>query len=480
MIKKETVLILGAGASSEFGFPLGRKLIEQIYQLVEGKTAGVWEDFNDGIGSFLHKSKNFKPAEIKNSALLASMLYGFLGGTGGPVSFQRHIMHFSRTLAKSNPSSIDEFLWDRTDPYFALIGKLCILLVLSQCESKDIFFPHRHQDHFIFPSCGWYKYLWGSMRDGIGRDFNRLKENKLKVLTFNYDRSLEHFLFTSMVSLYNRTRKEVADVFEAITVEHINGELGVLPWKYRYSSKYRNVERLWIEEASLNWSDVSERLISNGWAVPVNENKVHLMANLAKTKDAMSEVFNKDFLKILPILQRCQSQYRGTIDEVNQFSRIDPGLLLRIYGGAYKCGIHKDDWENGKIIETAEEKIRIMRRLVGIANAIKTAEQEIKVCGDESCYESILRNADRIYFLGFGYHMESLSVLGFKENMRLKKGVELYGTAVGKTDKQVESIKNYFVSTCGFSHVEIANKLSDQNDDKSVITDFFCSVAPLE
>ena len=35
MIEQETVLILGAGASADYGFPLGKKLIEEIYIFIK-------------------------------------------------------------------------------------------------------------------------------------------------------------------------------------------------------------------------------------------------------------------------------------------------------------------------------------------------------------------------------------------------------------------------------------------------------------
>jgi len=63
------------------------------------------------------------------------------------------------------------------------------------------------------------------------------------------------------------------------------------------------VTRRQVEEAGLNWEDVSKKLIENGWAEKVKPGKVRLTANLDREQGRMSQVFGADFSKIFPVLQ---------------------------------------------------------------------------------------------------------------------------------------------------------------------------------
>jgi len=63
------------------------------------------------------------------------------------------------------------------------------------------------------------------------------------------------------------------------------------------------ITRRQVEDAGLNWGDVSSKLIENGWAEKVKPGKVRLTANLDQEQGRMSQVFGADFSKLLPVLQ---------------------------------------------------------------------------------------------------------------------------------------------------------------------------------
>jgi len=46
---------------------------------------------------------------------------------------------------------------------------------------------------------------------------------------FNYDRSLEHYLFTALNNAYGRTVEECAEALRSIPIVHLYGQLGELP-----------------------------------------------------------------------------------------------------------------------------------------------------------------------------------------------------------------------------------------------------------
>jgi hypothetical protein len=99
-------------------------------------------------------------------------------------------------------------------------------------------------------------------------------------------------------------------------------------------------------------------------------------------------------------------------------------------------------------------------------------------------YKEILSKAERIYFLGCGYHEQNINVLGLLQAGSggrgiLSEDVEIFGTAVNKSDKETEQIKNYVAS---FSRppeqINIKNKWNGMGSSK--ITSFFKNIAPLE
>jgi hypothetical protein len=58
-------------------------------------------------------------------------------------------------------------------------------------------------------------------------------------VTFNYDRSLEHFLFTSLKNTYGLTDDACGSMMmEHIAVVHLHGQLGHLPWQSRNGRSY--------------------------------------------------------------------------------------------------------------------------------------------------------------------------------------------------------------------------------------------------
>ncbi len=60
------------------------------------------------------------------------------------------------------------------------------------------------------------------------------ERNKLTVITFNYDRSLEFYLFRSLKSKFDKHDADTADVFEEIKIKHVYGRLAPFYWEQNY------------------------------------------------------------------------------------------------------------------------------------------------------------------------------------------------------------------------------------------------------
>src|SRR5688572_10130162 len=101
MIKVPTVLVLGAGASDPYRFPLGRKLMAEICQ-------------------------NAHSTYIRE-----------LNPTGDP-KIKKDIEDFRDALRTSGQQSVDAFLEHRDE--FRVIGKKAIARALIPCEDEEVLF----------------------------------------------------------------------------------------------------------------------------------------------------------------------------------------------------------------------------------------------------------------------------------------------------------------------------------------------------
>ncbi len=193
MIKKKTVLVLGAGASAPFGFPTGQGLKDRVC-----------------IQTLLLRDK---------IQLLETL--GFHTDT---------ITRFRRALLHSGRPSVDAFLESRED--FLDIGKTAIAVTLLPYETTRRLFKDWavKRTQVEPPKKGnWYDLLFGILSDGV--PFEEFDKHKLYIITFNYDRSIEHYLLTSLKNSYNKTDEECGEKLHKIKIIHVHGSLGPLDWQ---------------------------------------------------------------------------------------------------------------------------------------------------------------------------------------------------------------------------------------------------------
>ena len=181
MINIETVLILGAGASKPFGFPTGRELV--------GKTCNQSGELN--INAAL-----FNEIAIEQG--------------------QGVINEFTLALRDADPPSVD--IWLEHNPKFIKVGKTALAMVLLAHEFRSNLKPEKN----------WYQLLF----DRLNAPFNEFQNNKLAIVTFNYDRSLEQYFFQRLKRTYTgKNESEYIEKLNQLKILHIYGSLGRLPWQ---------------------------------------------------------------------------------------------------------------------------------------------------------------------------------------------------------------------------------------------------------
>jgi hypothetical protein len=170
---------LGAGASKPLGFPTGLELSDIV-------------------------SRQFQKGQ---------QIFNKLGVLG----YSETVMaDFREAFYKSGRNSVDAFLEYRED--LLEIGKLAIAATLIPKEDE--------QDLFTYED-SWLRLLYNNMNASF-EDFGK---NTLSIITYNYDRSVEHFFMTSLQNSYRREIKDCLPVLNAIPIIHLHGSLGPLPWQ---------------------------------------------------------------------------------------------------------------------------------------------------------------------------------------------------------------------------------------------------------
>ena len=187
MFRRKITLVLGAGASISLGYPTGASLRKEILSLA---------------------SPPFQ--ELVEAAGLQTL---------GPS----HLTEFIDAFRKSQMYSIDAFLARRSE--FTKIGKQCIAAIILNHEAKSK--PDR-----IDYEDGWYQYLWNKISTSSWEELNFLN---LRVVTFNYDRSLEQWLLSAIQHSYGKTLDEAVEKLRSLQVVHVYGCLGsALPGSSEY------------------------------------------------------------------------------------------------------------------------------------------------------------------------------------------------------------------------------------------------------
>jgi hypothetical protein len=203
MITKKTVFILGSGASRPYGvmenttsrriirnYPTGRELYNRVRDY-DSHYGNLLEAFG-GESAFYQKYDE---------------------------DFHSYVDGFVQLVNKADVGSIDFFI--NENKKYTKLGKMLIAMMLIDCEDENGLY-HDNADN-------WYRYLVELIR---APRYEQMFDNNVSFATFNYDRSLELYLYNHFSSLYSsRGKDDVMKLFNNYKIHHLYGDIGLLPFQ---------------------------------------------------------------------------------------------------------------------------------------------------------------------------------------------------------------------------------------------------------
>lgn len=224
---KNTVFIIGAGASKEANLPIGNELKREISSLLDMR-------FDDwGM-----KQESGSIRIVEALRLLVRQPDGREGDINPYLQEARHIRD-----ALPQAISIDSFIdAHREKDKIALCGKLAIVQSILEAEKRSLLnFGKSRVDstiNFVALEKTWYIPFFKLLTEDCGKNdlIERLKS--ITLIIFNYDRCIEHFIYYALQNYYRISGNEVAELVESIKIYHPYGLVGSLPWLDRKGSMH--------------------------------------------------------------------------------------------------------------------------------------------------------------------------------------------------------------------------------------------------
>jgi len=188
-MRPKTTLILGAGASCPYGFPTASELREILVQKNPTRVKEILDRLN-------------APSRL-GDIVMRSLLTRFP---------DKIIQRFQNEFFWSQTGSIDEFAQERGD-VFTKVARVALATIFLQCESS------------AYLDGNWYRAF---RRWLLSKGPGSIPYDRVQIITFNYDRSLEYYLWKAIQYTYDLPEGDAFDVAGHLLVHHVYGSLGRL------------------------------------------------------------------------------------------------------------------------------------------------------------------------------------------------------------------------------------------------------------
>jgi len=261
MIRTETTLVVGAGANCEIEMPTGAELLNRI-------AAGF--DF-ERLGSQLQTRDMVAFAHIFESVA------DRLDTTPEAMMEAGQTIRFASLVT----SSIDQVLEQYGgNPLVIAVGKIALAYYALQAESKSTLAiePRAPGELPLRGSENWLFQLGQLITKGVPRAQAEQCFDKLSIVCFNYDRSIEHYMPWVLNMAFGMEIEEAQQMVAThMRIIHPYGFAGPLPWQF---SSGEPIE--WGAEDAEDWLALSRNFFTASERAKDKRFSSFLMAEIAQ------------------------------------------------------------------------------------------------------------------------------------------------------------------------------------------------------
>ncbi len=217
MFKENTVFVVGAGASAEFELPIGAELAKNISELTD----------------FYFEGRGFSSHLERGDQLILDVLK--LGSNQDNQVYQDY-QDAARKISKGITAvdSIDNFLDIHSDDEsIKFCGKVAIVRAILEAEEKsDLYYDYIYANpkmiDFEKSNEAWMKKFFSQLtRNRPKSDLENIFD-KITIISFNYDRCIEQYIFHALQNVYSIPDIEAFDLLESLEIYHPYGMVGKL------------------------------------------------------------------------------------------------------------------------------------------------------------------------------------------------------------------------------------------------------------
>ncbi|MFO1201018.1 MAG: hypothetical protein U1E58_00065 [Tabrizicola sp.] len=212
IVQDKVAIVLGAGASKEFGLPTGGELSAQIIELLKTRT--------DHFRSWFVDSEFDRAIEVAIRDRVTS---------GGKQSLIKAARLLEENL--SIAPSIDNFLHThRSNTDIVWLGKLAIVFCLLRAEYRSILKvdPSNIHNRLNLKKCAetWVGRLFTQL--AVAGDFEAFVDRLRKIyfVSFNYDRCVQQFMSCAARQYFDLSETQVSSLLSNLNVHYIYGNIG--------------------------------------------------------------------------------------------------------------------------------------------------------------------------------------------------------------------------------------------------------------
>lgn len=214
---RPTVFVVGAGASSEVGLPIGAELRKTIAEKLDTKFELGYEQTSgdrsvvEALRQLAHSRsvRDFNP-HLRAGRMISEAMYSGLAG------------------------SIDAFLDHHSNNKVLVeVGKIAIAIAILEAEASCSLQHREHGQPPYLPAIAatWYPLFLNLIGSSVkAEELDRVFESTT-IICFNYDRCIEHFLYHALQVKFLCRPDRAQELIAKLKIFHPYGTVGTLPWQ---------------------------------------------------------------------------------------------------------------------------------------------------------------------------------------------------------------------------------------------------------